>query len=171
MTTADADWVSCYGPPGVTQCPLSVLIDRAAGAGPRDEAFVRAFAAWLTTRGALLELPVVERLGLTDVVVTFVMKRRVRLLITGAAPDHPGEVTLAIDEGDFPFTPVIERDTVRSAPYTFCTLDHSLAGRPVNTPRGPGRLVVSATIDGRVEHRVLVGDHTLTMPAADVELA
>lgn len=159
------------------RAPLSVLIDRAAGDGPRDAAFVRAFATWLTARGPYLELPLVEALGLRDVAVTFTLKRRVRLVATGAPPEpHPGEVTLTVDESDFPWLEVVDRATPRDTPYTFCTLDHAVAGRAVRVTQGPragsaGVLVVSATVDGRVEHRVRVDDDVLTLPAHAVELA
>lgn len=144
--------------------PLSVLIDQLAGEGPRDEAFVRAFTRWLADHADVLALPLVERLGLRDVVLTFKMQRTVRLLITGTPPDDlPGDVTITVGERDFPAVDVSLLETPRADPYELCTLDYSLAGRRVRITAGPqesamGRLVVAATVGAREEHRVQLDD-------------
>ena len=144
--------------------PFSDLIDELAGEGPRDEAFVRALSHWLHGRADRISLALVERLALRDVVVTFKMQRRVRLLITGYLPDDlPGEVTVTVDERDFTDVLVSVSDEPRADPYEFCTLDYSLAGRRVGITDGPragatGKLVVSATLSGREEHRVQLDD-------------
>ncbi|MFT5434629.1 MAG: hypothetical protein ACI9OJ_005343 [Myxococcota bacterium] len=151
--------------------PLSVLVDQAAGDGERDEAFVRGFAHWFGERADRLCLPVIDRLGLVDVLITFRMKHTVRLIITGYPPDSlPGEVTLTIDEPDFPFVDVQVLDDARPNPYEICTLDYSTAGRRVTIGEGPhvgqsGIVIVSATVSGREEHRVRVGAQVLTIEA------
>ena len=148
---------------------LSALVARAAGHGARDEAFVRGFAAWFAERADRLSFQVIERLGLQDVVVTFKMKDSVRLIITGYPPEElPGEVTVTIDERDFPFVEVALSSTCRPHPYEFCTLDYIHAGRTVSIAGGPydgqqGRVVVSATIAGREEHRVDIHGHVVTL--------
>ena len=152
--------------------PLSALIDRLAGnSEARDELFVRAFTRWLGERSAHLRLPVVERLGLGDVVITFKMKERVRLIVTGYPPDGlPGEVTLTVDERDFPFVQVCVSAEPRPDPYEICTLDYGPAGRRVRIETGSragahGILVVAATIGDRQENRVQLEDGTiLTLP-------
>jgi hypothetical protein len=142
--------------------PLSLLVDQAAGDGPRDQSFVRGFSAWLLAHAPRVSLPVVEGLGLTNVVVTFKMKDRVRLIVTGCPPEpFPGDVTLAIDEADFPGVDLELLEAPRDVPYEFCTLDYAFSGRPMTITEGPragqtGRLVVSATIGAREEHRVVL---------------
>lgn len=115
----------------MTAVPLSLLVDRMAGDGRRDEAFVRRLSSWLHANASRLELDAVERLGLADVVLTFRMKGVVTLVATGRHPDVPGEVTLRFAEGDFPFLRISALDRPREAPYEVCTLDHSVEGRPV----------------------------------------
>ena len=146
------------------QLPLSDLIERLAGDGPLDEAFVRALGAWLHGKASHLTIPLVDRLGLRDVVVTFKMQRKVRLLITGY-PDNdlPGEVTVAVDERDFPELILTVLDDPRADPYEFATLDYSVADRAVRITGGPhdgslGKLLMSATIGIREEHRIELTD-------------
>jgi len=150
--------------------PLSLLVDQAAGDGPRDQSFVRGFSAWLLAHAPRISFPIVERLGLTDVVVTFKMRDRVRLIVTGYPPEpFPGEVTLAVDEADFPGLELELLDVARELAYEFCTMDYGLSGRPMTITDGPhagatGRLVVSATIGAREEHRVVLDSgETLTV--------
>ncbi len=157
--------------------PLSAIVDRmAARFARRDRDFVRAFARWLHEKGAHLRLAPVEALGLRDVVVTFQMKARVRLLVTGYPPgDLPGEVTLAIDEPDFPRVDVLVTEEPRPDPYEVCTLDYSWAGRRVRIGSGPhageeGTVLVAATVGDRQECRLrLATGDVVTVPAEAVE--
>ncbi len=161
----------------VTRLPLSVLVDQIAAGltppgpgddegedGPRDRHFVRALAATLDARRPHLRLEVVEALGLEDVVVTFHMRRTVRLVVTGYPPaPHPGSVTLTIDEQDFPHTTVLLSAEPSPAPYEFCTLDYALAGRLVTIESGPlagrrGTIIASATVGERQDNRVRLDD-------------
>ena len=144
----------------VESMSLSWLVEHLAMAGPRDEAFVRALSTWLYERTGHLRLSIVERLGLRDVVVTFKMRDHVRLLITGYPPeDHPGEVTVAVDERDFPFVQILVQKEPCPDPYEFCTLDYSWEGRRVCVTSGEyagrkGTVVVAATVGRRQENRV-----------------
>ncbi len=147
----------------MTAVPLSLLVDRMAGDGRRDEAFVRRLSSWLHANASRLELDAVERLGLVDVVLTFRMKGVVTLVATGRHPDVPGEVTLRFAEGDFPFLRIAALEQPRDAPYEVCTLDHSVEGRPVEVvaegscplPAGThATAIVDSTVGGRRVVRV-----------------
>lgn len=150
---------------------LSALIEQLAGErGERDQLFVRSFSRWLSDRATYLRLSIVERLGLVDVVVTFQMKGRVRMVITGYPPDElPGEVTVAVDERDFPFVVVRIAEEPSASPYEICTMDYGPAGRRIRVQSGPragqeGVLVVAATIGARQENRVtLDSGETVTL--------
>lgn len=152
--------------------PLSLLVEQLAADGPRDAAFVRAFAQWLAERAPTLRLSLVERLQLSDVVVTFKMKQSVRLIITGYPPDElPGEVTVTVDEQDFPFVRLTSSE--EGAGYDFCTLDYSLTGRRVRHGASgrEGRLVVAATVGTRQENRVrLDSGEVVTLSGDALEL-
>ncbi len=158
--------------------PLSLLIDRmheATGGLDRDEAFVRAFSQWMAEKAPYLSLSVVDRLGLQDVVVTFQMKRRVKLIVTGYPPEElPGEVTLGVDELDFPRVEVVLSEAPRRSPYEICTLDYGPAGRAVRITSGAhqgseGRVVVAATVGARQELRIaLDSGEVVTIDGADV---
>ncbi len=153
--------------------PLSALIDRLAGDGPRDALFVRAFTAWLHEHASRLRLVVVEELKLRDVVVTFKMKDRVRLIITGYPTDLPGDVTVTVDEREFPFVEVTVAAGPCADPYEICTLDYAPAGRGVRVTSGAhegaqGALVVAATIGGRQENRVRLASGEIVTLSGDV---
>ena len=152
-------------PEAPSRLPLSVLIDRMAGAdGERDEAFVRKLAQWLHERARHVRLEVAEALRLRDVVLTLQMRRHVRLVVTGYPPDDlPGQVTLSIDEGDFPHVTLLVSGEPWPDPYEMCTLDYAPAGRPVEVTSGPlsgtrGELVVAATVGGAQQNRVRLPD-------------
>lgn len=146
--------------------PLSVVVDRMAGDGPRDEAFVRRFSAWFHEHADRLRLDAIDTLGLEDVVLTFRMKAHVALVATGHHPAHPGDVTVHFHERDFPYVMVIVGGPPRAVPYEVCTLDHAVEGRPfalrvalpvrgATVPAGTrGRAIVAATIGARHELRV-----------------
>jgi len=146
--------------------PLSVIVDRMAGEGPRDEEFVRRFSAWFHEHADRLRLDALDALGLEDVVLTFRMKGHVALVATGHHPDYPGEVTVRFHERDFPGVTVVVGGAPRTTPYEVCTLDHSVEGRQVvlraplptktgGLPAGArGRILVAATIGARRELRV-----------------
>ena len=157
------------------QIPLSVLIDRVAQDEVTDRAFVRGLALWLHQVSPRLELDLVEALGLLDVVVTFKMTQQVKLIITGRPPGAlPGEVTVSVEESDFPHIQARVLDDDRDEPYEFCTLDYALKGMPVRVVQGAykgqdGVLLVAATIGGRARHRVQLGPRVLTFDEAALE--
>ena len=135
------------------------------GEGKPDPAFVRAFARWLHEKAAHFALEPIERLGLHGVVVTFYVKQRLKMVVTGYMPDQlPGEVTLRIDEDEFADVVVFVTTATRPDPYDVCTMDYTLAGTRVRVTRGPqagraGTLVVAATIGERQENLIaLDGD-------------
>jgi len=149
------------GPSPAPPLPLSLLVDRLLGPGPRGRAPVREFSGWLQEHAAFLHLAPLDALGLIDVVVTFRMKQVVTLVATGRRPDVPGEVTVSFVEADFPFIDVHRDATPRAEPYLICTLDHAVEGRPVRLleelrtggrlfPAGTrGRALLDTTVDGR----------------------
>ncbi|MFT7621930.1 MAG: hypothetical protein ACI9WU_001095 [Myxococcota bacterium] len=153
---------------------LSALIDRLAGGGPRDEAFVRAFSAWIHTHRRRIRLPLADGFALEDVVVTFQMKQRVTLMVTGYPRGLPGDATLRVDEREFPFVQVHTHPQDQPDPYEICTLDYSLAGRRVAVGGGPhdgcaGAIVAAATVNGREEHRIrLDGGSVVTVSGEHV---
>lgn len=158
----------------IERVPLSALIDRLAGDGPRDEAFVRAFSAWVHERVRYLRLPMLERFELEDVVVTFQMKQQVKLIVTGYPAGAPGEVTISVPERELPFVEVAIRAEPCSDPYEICTLDYAPAGRKVRITGGElsggtGELVVAATIGDRQENRVRLEDgRVITLSGDDL---
>jgi hypothetical protein len=162
----------------MAQLPLSVVIDELDG-NPvtRDRAFVRGLCRWLAERGSYVQLDVVERLGLNDVVVTFQMKDDVKLIVTGTMPNQmPGEVTLGIAERDFPRVQVSIRDMPVEQPYEYCTLDYALSGQRVTVTQGEhsgrnGTIIVAATVGERQENRVrLDSGHIVTCRGSSLEL-
>ena len=149
-----------------SRLPLSVIVDRMANGESRDEGFVRRFSAWFHENADRLRLAALDALGLEDVVLTFRMKGYVALVATGHHPDHPGDVTVRFQEGDFPYITVVVGAAPLAAPYEVCTLDYAVEGRPVallrrlgehgSPPEGArGRAVVAATIGARREVRVV----------------
>ena len=155
--------------------PLSVLIDRVANEDMTDRAFVRGLTLWLQQISPRLELDLVEDMGLLDVVVTFKMTSRVKLIITGSPPGAlPGEVTVTVDEADFPAVSARVLETPKDEPYEFCTLDYAYQGMPVRVTDGPhsgevGELVVAATIGGRPRHRVRLESGVVTLADSAME--
>lgn len=146
--------------------PLSVVIDRMAGDGPRDEAFVHRFSEWFHEHADRLRLDSIDALGLEDVVLTFRMKGHVALVAAGHHPNHPGDVTIRFHERDFPYVTLVVGGPPVPTPYEVCTLDYAVEGRPVALRRAVagsalqpagavGRAVVAATIGGRREVRVV----------------
>lgn len=163
--------------------PLSVVVDRMAGDGARDEEFVRRFSAWFHEHADRLRLDALDALGLEDVVLTFRMKGHVALVATGHHPDYPGEVTVRFHERDFPAVSVVVSGTPRETPYEVCTLDHSVEGRGVALiaplalrsgalpPGSEGRVLVAATIGPRRELRVAfdaLGGAPVSVPPTSV---
>ena len=132
--------------------PLSAIFDSLSVDGEtRGRAFVREVCQWLHARGTHLQLQLVESLKLRDVVVTFKMRNRVSLVITGY-PEHglPGEVTVTATEGEFPRLLVRYSESPSVAPYDFCTMDYSREGTAVvvdvEGQKRSGTLVVVSTI-------------------------
>ena len=113
--------------------PLSVIFDGLQVQGePRGRDFVRRVCLWLHERSSYLEFEVVEAMSLQDVVVTFKMKDKVSLIITGYPPENlPGAVTLSIPESEFPHVAVRVHESPNSNRLELCTMDYSFAGRRV----------------------------------------
>lgn len=165
-------------PPPAGRLPLSVVVDRMAGAGPRGRPFVRQFADWFAGQAPHLHLAPLDALGLVDVVLTFRLRQDVTLVATGRRPDHPGEVTVHFAERDLPFVDLLVDKTQRSQPYEVCTMDYAVRGRPVEltTPveRGgrawpagtPGVALVETYVGLRRHLRVRLA----TTPPAELNL-
>ena len=140
---------------------LSALIEDFSRPEERlNEDFVRNFSQWLYRVSARLRVSVVETLNLTDVVLTFHMRDRVKLMVTGRTADgSPGDVTVTVDECDFPSVQVTISAEAYPNPYEICTVDYAFAGRSVLVKEGPhadqvGTLVVVATVGGIQQNRV-----------------
>ena len=143
------------------EVPLSVVFDALQVQGePRGQDFVRRVCLWLHERSHHLEFEVVEALRLQDVVVTFKMKEKVSLIITGYPPEGlPGAVTLSIAEGEFPHVAVRVHESPSSNRLELCTMDYSFAGRRVavmDASKGErkGEVVVVSTIGEKQNCRV-----------------
>lgn len=118
------------GTPMLPRTLAAIIEGVARGREHLDRNFVRELCAWLNEHGDRLRLGLVTRLGLSDVVVTLHVRDRVRLVVTGTLDGAPGEVTVGVDERDFPFVEV-DLSSHLEAPYTFCTLDFGPRGRSV----------------------------------------
>lgn len=143
-----------------------------------DENFARTVARSLEDAAGHIRFPLVEEMGLEDVVATFYMDREMRLVVTGNHPATYGEISARWDEQFFPFVAVeLAREAVPS-PYTFATLDFSVRGKKARlvqpvSPLPAGQTVtvrVLATIGDRVEYRVIGFGQELSAPADAVEL-
>lgn len=155
---------------------LAMLVERVArGRDGRDRDFVRELAAWLHEHGDRLSLPLVARLGLIDVVLTLHMKARVHMVVTGTLTGAPGDVTVRVDERDFPFVEVDVLTAPLGEPYTFCTLDFGPRGQAVrltgpadgvsDAPGAVGRCQVVSTHGDRRFVRVELDGHLSLWPA------
>lgn len=158
---------------------LAELIERlGAGRERLDQEFTRDLARELHAHADRLELPIIEGLGLTDVLVSFSMDREMRLVVTGYLPAHPGAVTVRWDEREFPEVPVALLATPRDEPYLFATLDFSVRGRGARLRSASGawpagtRVTVRAlaTVGERTEYRVEAGGHNASLRPDEVEL-
>ena len=158
--------------------PLSALIERlGAGVDRLDEGFARDLARELHARAERRELPLIEALGLVDVMVTFTMDRVMRLVVTGGLAGAPGEVTVSWRERDFARVPVRLLAAPRPEPYGFATLDRSCRGRRATllapAPPLPAGAEVTvralATIGDRTEYRVRA--HGIEVSVAPEDLA
>ncbi|PIE20108.1 MAG: hypothetical protein CSA66_01440 [Proteobacteria bacterium] len=167
-------------PDQAATAPLSELIEQLGrGVGAFDEGFARALAQALDDRAAHVRIPAVDRLGLEDVVATFYMDRRMRLVVTGNLPQVRGAVSVSWDERDFPALPVTLYREEIDAPYTFATLDFSVRGRRgvLVAPAPPlpqGQTVTvraRATIGERQEYRVVGLGLERSVPPDHLELS
>ncbi len=164
---------------GSDSVPLSVVFDSLEmEGGGRGEDFIRRVCAWLQERAHYLSFEVVETLGLQDVVVTFKMKEKVSLIITGYPPGTlPGAVTLSVAEGDFPAVNLSVHDVVRSQPYELCTMDYCQAGQMVTWQADDGsmhrgELMVISTIGTTQNCRIRLGTgKVVTATPASVNLS
>jgi len=127
-----------------------------------DEAFARRFAMALHAKGAHVRLPLLEQLGLRNIIVTFHMDRQMKVVVTGTLADAPGEVTLTWPQEVWGSVPVTLLAEPNSAPYLFATLDFSCRGEQRRLKRDiepfcAGQQVTLralATIGDRVEMRI-----------------
>ena len=150
------------GQPGTTErVSLAWLTDRfAVGREDRGRDFVRDLAAWLSEHGRHLALPLAARLGLRGVVVTLQMKSRVTLVVTGHLEDAPGEITVRVDERDFPHVELLLCKDDLPEPYTFCTLDYARQGEWLRlvAPVLDGHEEIAAGTVGRCQVASTLGD-------------
>ncbi|MEZ4269274.1 MAG: hypothetical protein R3F39_23195 [Myxococcota bacterium] len=158
---------------------LAELIERlGAGRERFDQEFARDLARELHAHADRLELPIIEGLGLTDVLVSFSMDREMRLVVTGYLPAHPGSVTVRWDEREFPSVPIALLAEPRDEPYLFATLDFSVRGRGARLKAPSGawpagthvHVRALATVGDRTEYRVEAGGHNASVNADEIEL-
>ncbi|NUN16131.1 MAG: hypothetical protein HUU55_21095 [Myxococcales bacterium] len=125
--------------PTVTDTPLvtpritlAALIERlAVDAKDRNRNFVRHLSMWLHENAPQMQLQIIRKLALTDVVVTLQMRRDVELVITGHLAEPRGEVTLKFCEDEFPSVWVELLAVNTTDPYTICTLDYAQKDRTI----------------------------------------
>lgn len=118
--------------PATPRITLAALIEKlAADAKSRNRDFVRHLSMWLHENAPQMQLEVIRKLGLVDVVMTLQMRRDVELVITGHLPSPRGDVTLKILEDDFPTVWVELLATETHDPYTICTLDYAQRNQTV----------------------------------------
>ncbi len=158
---------------------LAALIERlAVGADALDEGFARELAQRLHAAGDRIALPEVDALGLDDVIVTFYMDRRMRLVVTGNLSSSAGAVQVTWEEQDFTQVPVTLSPTPRTAPYTFATLDFSVRGRRGTLRSSAGQLPAGlevtvralATVGEVEEYRVRAHGLEASVPRHELEL-
>jgi hypothetical protein len=142
-----------------------------------DEAYARRLAMLLHDKGTQIRLPLVERLGLQNVVVTVHMDSQIKVIVTGTLSDAPGEITMTWQQEDWISVPVMLLATPVSDPYLFATLDFSDRGqlRRLNKPAGPfsaGQEVTVralATVGDKLEMRVQALGINLSVNHKDLE--
>ena len=146
-----------------TTVHLAALIERLGeGVGRFDEQFARTVARTLHERAAYLAFPVIDPMGVEDVVATIYMDRDLRLVVTGNHTATRGAFSMRWDERHFDQVEVRVSRAARADPYTFATLDFSVRGKLarllVAHPPVPAEQTVTlrtlATIGGLVEYRV-----------------
>jgi hypothetical protein len=161
------------------QGSLAALIERlGAGRERLDRDFARDLARELHAHADRLELPIIEGLGLVDVLVSFSMDKEMKLVVTGYLPAHPGSVTVRWDEREFPDVPVALLEEPREEPYLFATLDFSVRGRGGRLKTASGAwatgtrvsLRALATVGDRTEYRVEASGHSASLSPDDIEL-
>lgn len=159
---------------------LAKLIERlAAGVDRLDEHFIRHLAAELHAHADRIELPLVEARDVCDVLVNFAMDRQVRLVVTAALRDAPGELTLRWHERDFTEVPVRLLERPRAEPYTFATVDYQHRGAEAELlasvsglPAGSMVTVRAlATVGDRTEWRVQAQGIEICVPFEGLALA
>jgi hypothetical protein len=182
MSQSDDDMEACIQPKGASSppsfLPLSVVFDTLWRPGElRDRAFVRRISGWLQERAQRIELDVVSHLGLQGVVLTFAMKERVGLVVTGLPPgDLPGEVTLTLAESDFPHVGLRVHASAVADPYEVCTMDYAFAGTRVRVLAGrrsgdEGSMIVASTIGLAQSCRVRMDSgEVIALGFADVDI-
>lgn len=159
---------------------LAKLIEALSdGVDRLDESFIRHLAAELHAHADRIELPLVEARDVCDVLVNFAMDRRVKLVVTAALRDAPGELTLRWHERDFTEVPVRLLKEPRAEPYTFATVDYmhrgaegelveSVSGLPAGTKVSVRAL---ATVGDRTEWRVQTLGMEVCVPYEGLRLA
>ncbi len=146
---------------------LAALIERLGdGVGRFDEQFARTVALTLHERAPHLAFPVIDPMGVQEVVATLYMDRALRLVVTGNHTATRGAFQMRWDERDFDQVEVRVTRAARVDPYVFATLDFSVRGKLarllVAHPPVPAEQTVTiralATIGGVVEYRVTALD-------------
>ena len=136
---------------------LAAIISSAGSGYERwDRTFARALAQTLADQRERLCLEPIETLGLLDVAVTFHLKQRLRVVVTGTLPDIPGELTIAWSESDLALVGAHFRGREAGRdPYLVCSLDFFDAGRGGVMTRAASGLSVGDRVTVRA--RVTVG--------------
>lgn len=159
---------------------LSGLISRLGDGVERfDERFARQLAKALHEQAEHFSLPVVDELGLEDIIVTFHMDQRMQLVVTGRLPGGVGDVSIRWREEEFPLIAARLEAEPRKDPYIIATLDFSVRGaqavlRNAVMPLAAGtrvRIRALATIGDRVEYRVESAGVSVSATPDDLEVA
>lgn len=158
---------------------LAALIEHLGNGVARfDEQFARTVARTLHERAPYLGLPVIDAMGVSDVVATLYMDRELRLVVTAHHAPSQGAFSMRWDERHFTEVKVRLSRSERPDPYTFATLDFSVRGKKARLTAAHAPLPVDqtvtlralATIGGVVEYRVTGLGVDLSVPPESVEL-
>ena len=156
----------------------ALLAHLSEGVGKADEDFARGVALSLEAHAEHLRIPIIDAMGIQEVMVTLYMDQEVRLVVTGHLTIGTGAVTVSWKERNFHEIPVHLDPSPGGAPYTFATLDFSVRGRRGRLrvdapPLGAGlevRVRALATIGTKVEYRIQAHGFDRSVPPEDLEL-
>ncbi len=157
---------------------LATLLEQLSEGAPLDRDRTRRIAAGLHATAAEIRMPAIERHGLVEVVATFHLDRRGRLVVTGREPETDAEVTLSWDEAHFPRLEVDLGAAPEAGPYAFAVVDFSIRGRPARVvrslagvPAGTlGEAIALVSLGDRLEVRLSTPGGRVAVPADSIEL-